>query len=72
MTELPELTKFLLGIETICRYEENASISAIHGFIYVGNYDFTYQKMSESDRTAMKLWGWLESEESWGFYVSDG
>ncbi|WP_292792120.1 hypothetical protein [Nostoc sp. NMS7] len=66
---LTELTKFLLGVEAIRRFEIDAHISTDNGFIYVGNYELIHNQMSKSELTSMELWGWIKSGESWAFYI---
>lgn len=63
------LIRFVMGVETIRRYEPNAEMSVSNGFIYVGDYEASHSKMMEIEKAKMKALGWIEGDESWAFYA---
>lgn len=63
------LIRFIMGVEIIRRYDPDTEMSANHGFIYIGNYQFSYSKMMELDKVKMEALGWVEGDENWAFFV---
>lgn len=48
------LMRFVMGTTIIKRYEPNAEMSVNNGFIYVGDYEKTFNKMMELEKAQMK------------------
>lgn len=66
---IPSIDRIVRGIEIIRKYTDEKYLSAEHDVIYFGDYEETHEKMSEEERALMEKYGWMEMEDSWGFFV---
>ncbi|RUR74885.1 hypothetical protein PCC6912_50630 [Chlorogloeopsis fritschii PCC 6912] len=64
-----KLVCFVMGAKIIRRYEPQAEMSVNNGFIYVGNYELSYSRMTQLEKEMMESLGWIEGDESWAFYA---
>ncbi len=65
---IPEFQRFIEGLQIINKYENDPQIAAEHDIFYCGDYDASYNKMSESEYKRMHILGWFAAEDSWAFY----
>ena len=75
MPEIPNLVRFVLGIEIIRSYDMNAEMSVGGSCVYVEYCNPSYARMTDSEKLRMTCWGWekycLESDavNVWKFKV---
>jgi hypothetical protein len=70
-TEVTECSEgnVALGIAIILKYEPSTPIAARHEQLWVGDYDFTYEKMTDEGKALMEKMGWFEDEDAWSSYT---
>lgn len=58
-----------IGIAIVLKYEPDASISCEHDEMWIGEYETTFNKMTNQEKDIMKKSGWSENEGSWHTYT---
>lgn len=66
---IPQIERIIKGMEIIRKYESDPyPCAAEHDVLYCGSFE-TFQQMTEEERAAMARYGWIEMDDSWGFFT---
>ena len=58
-----------IGIAIILKYEPLTAIGARNEQLWIGDYDSTYEKMTDKEKALMEKMDWFEDEDSWTRFV---
>ena len=57
------------GLKIIQKYDPEAEINIGHDQIWVGDYETSYNKMTDVEKKFMEEDDWFEADDSWSHFV---
>ncbi len=61
------MKEILEGLLIIAKYDPDTEFTTTHDQIFSGDYEKTYNQMTDDEKAKMEQLGWFESEESWSY-----